>query len=75
MSERFNEAVLKTVEGHTSGGSNPSLSAEYFFVIEKLKEPANYIAGFFIAGVPDSSRKTFVDYFYFIEVNFPLFRR
>ncbi len=22
-------AVLKTVEGHTSGGSNPSLSAEY----------------------------------------------
>jgi hypothetical protein len=28
MSERFNEAVLKTVEGHTSGGSNPSLSAD-----------------------------------------------
>jgi hypothetical protein len=27
MSERFNEAVLKTVEGNTSGGSNPSLSA------------------------------------------------
>ncbi len=27
MAERFNAAVLKTVEGHTSGGSNPSLSA------------------------------------------------
>ena len=28
MAERFNAAVLKTVEGHTSGGSNPSFSAE-----------------------------------------------
>ena len=28
MAERSNAAVLKTVEGHTSGGSNPSLSAE-----------------------------------------------
>ena len=27
MAERFNAAVLKTVEGNTSGGSNPSLSA------------------------------------------------
>ena len=27
MAERSNAAVLKTVEGHTSGGSNPSLSA------------------------------------------------
>ena len=28
MAERSNAAVLKTVEGHTSGGSNPSLSAK-----------------------------------------------
>ncbi len=29
MAERSNAAVLKTVEGHTSGGSNPSLSADH----------------------------------------------
>ena len=29
MAEWSNAAVLKTVEGHTSGGSNPSLSALY----------------------------------------------
>ena len=28
MAERSIAAVLKTVEGNTSGGSNPSLSAE-----------------------------------------------
>lgn len=28
MAEWLIAAVLKTVEGHTSGGSNPSLSAE-----------------------------------------------
>ncbi len=28
MAEWSNAAVLKTVEGHTSGGSNPSLSAD-----------------------------------------------
>jgi hypothetical protein len=28
MAERSNAAVLKTVEGNTSGGSNPSLSAD-----------------------------------------------
>ena len=27
MAEWSNAAVLKTVEGHTSGGSNPSFSA------------------------------------------------
>ncbi len=27
MAERSNAAVLKTVEGNTSGGSNPSFSA------------------------------------------------
>ncbi len=30
MAERSNAAVLKTVEGHTSGGSNPSFSAEIY---------------------------------------------
>ena len=29
MAEWSNAAVLKTVEGHTSGGSNPSFSAKY----------------------------------------------
>ena len=29
MAERSIAAVLKTVEGNTSGGSNPSLSAKY----------------------------------------------
>ena len=28
MAEWSNAAVLKTVEGHTSGGSNPSFSAD-----------------------------------------------
>ena len=28
MAEWSNAAVLKTVEGHTSGGSNPSFSAQ-----------------------------------------------
>ena len=30
MAEWSNAAVLKTVEGHTSGGSNPSFSATIF---------------------------------------------
>ncbi len=29
MAEWSNAAVLKTVEGHTSGGSNPSFSAKF----------------------------------------------
>ena len=28
MAEWSNAVVLKTIEGHTSGGSNPSLSAQ-----------------------------------------------
>ncbi len=43
MAEWSNAAVLKTVEGHTSGGSNPSSSAKRpitpvmgFFFIEEL---------------------------------------
>ena len=30
MAERFNAAVLKTVDCKRSGGSNPSLSAAFF---------------------------------------------
>ena len=33
MAEWSNAAVLKTVEGHTSGGSNPSSSAKKSFTI------------------------------------------
>ncbi len=39
MAEWSNAAVLKTVEGHTSGGSNPSFSASKFpniFIINIL---------------------------------------
>ena len=39
MAEWSNAAVLKTVEGHTSGGSNPSFSASKFpniFIINVL---------------------------------------
>jgi hypothetical protein len=49
MAERSNAAVLKTVEGNTSGGSNPSLSAHpvapalsggLLFAAPKSKAPA-----------------------------------
>jgi hypothetical protein len=39
MAEWSNAAVLKTVEGHTSGGSNPSFSATIIrnpFIIREL---------------------------------------
>ena len=39
MAERSNAAVLKTVEGNTSGGSNPSFSA---------KKALNIVSAFFI---------------------------
>ncbi|HAB28135.1 MAG TPA: hypothetical protein DCE27_10795 [Xanthomarina gelatinilytica] len=48
MAEWSNAAVLKTVEGHTSGGSNPSFSATLlrnllifkgFFVFRKILSP------------------------------------
>ena len=32
VAERFKAAVLKTVDPHGSGGSNPSLSAIYFII-------------------------------------------
>ena len=45
MAEWSNAAVLKTVEGHTSGGSNPSFSAKgnpqrmlwVFYFMEQVK--------------------------------------
>ena len=36
MAEGSNAAVLKTVEGHTSGGSNPSFSAKEIQVLLHL---------------------------------------
>ena len=36
MAEWSNAAVLKTVEGHTSGGSNPSFSAEIYSISNKV---------------------------------------
>jgi hypothetical protein len=39
MAEWSNAAVLKTVEGHTSGGSNPSFSAES--PLKDTKNPVN----------------------------------
>ena len=36
LAEWSNAAVLKTVEGHTSGGSNPSLSAVRDFITKSL---------------------------------------
>jgi hypothetical protein len=41
MAERSNAAVLKTVEGHTSGGSNPSFSAK--------GKPATKVVGFLMS--------------------------
>ena len=40
MAEWSNAAVLKTVEGHTSGGSNPSFSAK--------GKPTTKVVGFFV---------------------------
>ena len=46
MAEWSNAAVLKTVEGHTSGGSNPSFSASKFPNIFNIN-----VLGFFISGI------------------------
>ncbi len=42
LAEWSNAAVLKTVEGHTSRGSNPLLSAE--------RKPITKVIGFFSLG-------------------------
>ena len=47
MAERSNAAVLKTVEGYTSGGSNPSLSANH----TQIPPPA----GFFVSIASESA--------------------
>ena len=53
MAEWSNAAVLKTVEGHTSGGSNPSFSADK--VVKKnfkSQNPLNItFRGFFVFGI------------------------
>ena len=46
MAEWSNAAVLKTVEGHTSGGSNPSFSASKFPNILLIN-----MLGFFIIAI------------------------
>ena len=51
MAEWSNAAVLKTVEGHTSGGSNPSFSALKFpsvFIINVLGFFNIYICTIFV---------------------------
>ena len=51
MAEWSIAAVLKTVEGHTSGGSNPSLSAK----------PADYFSGFYFYNkLPNSISVSFL---------------
>ena len=47
MAEWSNAAVLKTVEGHTSGGSNPSFSADKRLGLE-TKNHQVYLYGFFV---------------------------
>jgi hypothetical protein len=43
MAERLNVAVSKTVEGNTSGGSNPSLSAGNMInITQKPVKPSVY---------------------------------
>ena len=46
MAEWSNAAVLKTVEGHTSGGSNPSFSASKFPNVFNIN-----MLGFFVSGI------------------------
>ncbi len=43
MAEWSIAAVLKTVEGHTSGGSNPSLSAKYFIKCLSIADTQAFI--------------------------------
>ena len=53
MAEWSNAAVLKTVEGHTSGGSNPSFSADKVVKRHfKSQNPLNItFKGFFVFGI------------------------
>ncbi len=62
MAEWSNAAVLKTVEGHTSGGSNPSFSAKtltlllgFLYLVMKLYK---YIFLFILISLSFSSAQT-----------------
>ena len=60
MAEWSNAAVLKTVEGHTSGGSNPSFSACKFpnvFIISVLGFFDIYICTIFVQSDIKSQKK------------------
>ena len=60
MAEWSNAAVLKTVEGHTSGGSNPSFSAFKFpnvFIISVLGFFNIYICTIFVRSDIKSQKK------------------
>ena len=61
MAEWSNAAVLKTVEGHTSGGSNPSFSALKFpntFIINLLGFFNIYICAIFVRSDIKSQKKS-----------------
>ena len=61
MAEWSNAAVLKTVEGHTSGGSNPSFSALKFpneFIINVLGFFNIYICTIFVRSGSKSQKKS-----------------
>ena len=55
MAEWSIAAVLKTVEGHTSGGSNPSLSAERWNGSQKMASIFCSQAGHSKKGLPAGS--------------------
>jgi hypothetical protein len=52
MAEWSNAADLKSVEGHTSGGSNPSLSA-FGLVVQLVRIPACHAGGREFESRPD----------------------
>ena len=71
MAEWSNAAVLKTVEGHTSGGSNPSFSASKFPNVFNINMLGFFVLIIFIIYCSDpiylmlrnfKSRTTVVDY-------------
>ena len=63
MAEWSIAAVLKTVEGHTSGGSNPSLSAVkpgyQAFVVYTPDFTHLYLFGLVLSGVYQAGTKPF----------------
>lgn len=64
MAEWSIATVLKTVEGNTSGGSNPPLSAKKqlnaaFFFFNRLGSLPNFLAGVRIPLCPQKKRREF----------------